>query len=229
MKEMRNYVKKFVVLPLLAISASFVSCGEEEIGPDEKKIESPATLNAVDLGLSVLWANVNLGATTPEGHGAYFAWGEIGTKDFYDWSNYTFCNGMDYTQITRYSSADGRKELWDADDAAIYHWQNGWRIPTAGQFEELRTRCTWTWTTINGVEGYQVKGSNGNSIFLPAVPHEFIDTEGNVSTEGCYWSRNLSSSYWDCAQCLVFRESSKGLQNYHRATGCCIRPVKAKP
>ena len=33
----------------------------------------------VDLGLpsGLLWAKCNLGATTPEGHGDYYAWGEV--------------------------------------------------------------------------------------------------------------------------------------------------------
>ena len=31
---------------------------------------------AIDLGLSVLWSNMNLGATTPYEEGDYFAWAE---------------------------------------------------------------------------------------------------------------------------------------------------------
>jgi len=38
---------------------------------------APAGTAAVDLGLSVRWANINVGATTATGYGTYFAWGEV--------------------------------------------------------------------------------------------------------------------------------------------------------
>ncbi|MDE5561826.1 MAG: hypothetical protein K2J00_08565, partial [Bacteroidaceae bacterium] len=40
-------------------------------------------MKAVDLGLSVRWANMNVGADTPEDYGDYFAWGEVKTKRYY--------------------------------------------------------------------------------------------------------------------------------------------------
>ena len=44
----------------------------------------------VDLGLSVKWATCNIGATSPEKYGNYFAWGEIlGNKpQGYSWETY---------------------------------------------------------------------------------------------------------------------------------------------
>ena len=49
----------------------------------------------VDLGLpsGTLWATMNVGASSPEDCGYYFAWGETSTKDAYDWSTYIWCNG----------------------------------------------------------------------------------------------------------------------------------------
>lgn len=44
-----------------------------------------------------------------------------------------------------------------------------WRMPTLKEMEELINKCMWTWTTLNGVNGYKVVGLNGNSIFLPAA------------------------------------------------------------
>lgn len=45
---------------------------------------------------------------------------------------------------------------------------NLWRIPSRDEVEELLNKCEWNWGHYNGVNGYQVKGPNGNSIFLPA-------------------------------------------------------------
>ena len=42
-------------------------------------------------------------------------------------------------------------------------------MPLPEEIEELIAECEWTWTTLNNVNGYEVKGPNGNSIFLPAA------------------------------------------------------------
>ena len=52
----------------------------------------------VDLGLSVKWAACNVGATTPETYGDYFAWGETEPKTTYDWITYKWCNDSENTQ-----------------------------------------------------------------------------------------------------------------------------------
>ena len=53
----------------------------------------PITYVAVDLGLSVKWATFNLGASSPEEYGGYYAWAETETKDTYTWSNYRYGSG----------------------------------------------------------------------------------------------------------------------------------------
>lgn len=58
-----------------------------------EEISFTADYQYVDLGLSVKWATCNVGATKPEEPGDYFAWGETEPKDYYDWSNYKWCNG----------------------------------------------------------------------------------------------------------------------------------------
>ena len=54
-------------------------------------------------------------------------------------------------------------------DAATANWGGSWRMPKSTELKELIDNCTWTWTTQNGVNGYKVIGTNGNSIFLPAA------------------------------------------------------------
>jgi hypothetical protein len=128
----------------------------------------------VDLGLSVKWATCNVGATKPEEYGDYFAWGETTPKDAYDWSTYKWCNGGPSTQTkyctnSSYGTVDNKTTLDLSDDAACANWGGSWRMPTRAEQDELRNNCTWTWTTQNGVNGYKVTGTNGNSIFLPAA------------------------------------------------------------
>ena len=54
--------------------------------------EAPASVRYVDLGLSVMWADCNVGATSPYETGNYFAYGEIRPKDTYTNKNYKFYN-----------------------------------------------------------------------------------------------------------------------------------------
>lgn len=154
----------------------------------------------VDLGLpsGTLWATMNIGANSPEEYGDYFAWGETTPKDFYDWSNYQWCTGR-WNTMTKYCTVashgldgfvDGKTELDPEDDAATANWGSQWCMPSKEQQDELRTQCTWTWTTINGVDGFQVS-KNGKSIFLPAAGYYFTTTLYSTGTYGYYWTRTL--------------------------------------
>ena len=49
----------------------------------DNNAKTPDGVEAVDLGLSVKWANMNVGAKKPSGYGTYFAWGETKSKDYY--------------------------------------------------------------------------------------------------------------------------------------------------
>lgn len=144
---------------------------------------SQATKEYVDLGLSVKWATTNVGASSPEEYGAYFAWGEYNNKDDYDWTTYRHCYGTSST-LTKYCNksssgyngyTDSKTVLDPEDDMAHANWGGDWRTPTAAEWTELMDseNCTWTWTSRNDVYGYEVTskkpGFTGNSIFLPAA------------------------------------------------------------
>ncbi len=151
----------------------------------------------VDLGLpsGTLWATCNIGADNPEDYGDYFAWGETEPKDYYDWSTYKWCNGSKdlltkYCTKSDYGTVDNKVELEPADDAATVNWGEKWRMPTDNQLEELRTKCTSTWATCNGVFGKLLTGPNGNTLFLPGAGYLSYDWLHNDS-EGYYWSRTL--------------------------------------
>ena len=191
----------------------------------------------VDLGLpsGTLWATCNVGANNPEDYGDYFAWGETAPKDYYDWSTYKWCNGSGNT-LTKYCTnssygyngfVDNKTELDSEDDAATVNWGPSWRTPTTMQQQELYEQCTWTWTTRNGVNGYQVTDPNGTTIFLPAAGFYwdiFLYFDGMV---GYYWSSTLYSGNPSNAYSLDFNSSEVYWNDYiDRSSGLAVRAVR---
>ena len=137
-------------------------------------IKSEEKATYIDLGLSVKWGTCNIGAKNPEDFGNFYQWGDIKTKESYDWNTYKY--GTDRNNLEKYNVKDGKTTLDSEDDAAIANMNEGWRMPTPAEIKELVEKCTWEWTTVNNVNGYKVTGKNGNSIFLPAA--------GNTLREG---------------------------------------------
>lgn len=130
----------------------------------------------VDLGLSVKWATCNIGASSPEEAGYYFAWGETTPKDKYIKSNCRFFN-IDIGNISKSPRYDAAQAVWGKD----------WRMPTEKELVELKNKCKWQQQEVNGVVGFRITGPNGNSIFLPAAGNKASKvTEMNRS--GYYWS-----------------------------------------
>ncbi len=190
----------------------------------------------VDLGLpsGTLWATYNVGATIPEGYGDYFAWGETNIKGHYDWSTYK--HGTAYNALSKYcdlstygaSGYTDSKNILDAiDDAAVVHWGNAWRTPTAAELQELREHCTWEWTTKNEVNGYKVTGKNGNSIFLPAAGYRYDSELNGVGKYGYYLSASSNASYPNHAQYTYFRAEKQEENHISRYYGQTIRPVRS--
>ena len=188
----------------------------------------------VDLGLSVKWATCNIGANSPEEYGDYFAWGEIEPKEKYDMDTYKHGENYNYTKYCDkgYGILDNRKTLELEDDAATANWGGMWRIPTMDELLELETRCTWTWTTQNGVDGYDVVGPNGNSIFLPAAGYRYSEYI-YAGENGSYWSSSLYNEYPDIpssdqAYSLWFDSSRLFGWGEMRTDGKTIRAVQGK-
>lgn len=142
----------------------------------------------VDLGLpsGTLWATYNIGATSPEQFGSYFAWGETSPK-----STYTDAN---YQLSTKYTALDGLTVLEPSDDAAVVQWGNGWRMATVDEYNELLAWCTSSWTTYNGVQGLLLTSKiNGDEIFFPAAGAK--DNDGGDTVGGLFtWYANVNSS-----------------------------------
>lgn len=112
-------MKKFF---LMALSFFFVgTVGNAKVTGNENDAKTPDGVEAVDLGLSVKWANMNVGATKDSGFGSYFAWGEIKPKKFYSWGTYIWSKG-DSQFLLKYSTTDRKIQLTPSDDAARANW-----------------------------------------------------------------------------------------------------------
>ena len=184
----------------------------------------PTAGAAIDLGLSVKWSNCNLGATKPEEHGDYFAWGETFPKDNYSWASYELCNGSS-SSLTKYNTGDGKTVLDLEDDAARHNLGGNWRMPTDEEWTELRTHCGWTWKSENGVNGCKVTGQNGNSIFLPGTGYKTGSKYNYGNNNGFYWSSSLFLSANKDAYYYQFYYIGFDRKNVARDIGLSIRPV----
>lgn len=170
----------------------------------------------VDLGLpsGLKWAAYNVGATSAEEYGDYYAWGEIETKD-----SYTQQNSVTYGMPMEDISGDPQY------DVARAKWGETWRMPTRDEQKELLDNCTWEWTSQNGVNGYLVTGSNGNSIFLPAAGYKENSSHTEMGEYGYYWSSTPQSNSNLGAYYLYMSESSKLSYYYARVAGQSVRAV----
>ena len=142
----------------------------------------------VDLGLPscTMWAISNVGASSIEDYGNYYAWGETEVKDNYSSSTNRYHDDSGYT---KYNSSDGLTTLESDDDAAFVNWGGSWRMPTLSELEELYRYCSHEVVDQNGVHGLRISG-NGNSIFLPSAGYYSWGpfNEGNISY---YWSSTV--------------------------------------
>ncbi len=198
---------------------------------------------AVDLGLNskTLWAGWNIGAKKPEGYGKYFSWGETKPKKKYTWANYKLLKSnpddKDNRVFSKYTNETQNSLIGDSKtDVATAKWGNDWCMPTQAQINELLRDCEWTWTKLNGVNGYAVKGPNGKSIFMPAAGTRFesIDEGEQCFAEGktlYYWCGELDTSRSfksKRAYCLIYEEDYGKFydRNGDRCDGKTVRAVR---
>lgn len=191
-----------------------------------------STLDAIDLGLSVMWSSFNLGATKPEEYGDFYAWGETEPKGRYFWDTYKW---GDYNNLTKYNSdssqgvVDNKTDLSEydyEDDAAHVKLGAPWRIPTVNDYNELISKCQWLWSSRNGINGYEVTGPSGNSIFLPAGGYWDYGSHTLSSYGGDYWASSISR--YDLGNELSFNAREYYVMSTQRSYGNSIRPVCPK-
>ena len=195
---------------------------------------------AIDLGLSVKWASFNLGASSPEGYGNYYAWGEVLPKEEYSWTTYKWCYGRSNRTLTKYNHnesygiVDNKYTLDPEDDAAYVSLGENWRIPSTEEGMELWNNSSCTWTRDyngTGVAGMVVTstkpGYTDKSVFFPAIGYDYNGGHIHDIPAGVhvlYWY----SSEYDFGASSLF-DAAFGASPIHliedRCYGLMIRPV----
>lgn len=168
----------------------------------------------VDLGLSVKWAKMNIGATESDSRGTYFSYGELEEKPKYISAN-SLNLGKTIDEIS------GNLQY----DAAHVQWAGTWRLPTKSEIEELNNKCVWKWEFHNDSKGYKVIGPNGNSIFFPALGYMDGNSCAYDKVDGYYWSATPEENDTQYAYGLKFYDGFIGIRLLNREYGINIRPV----
>ena len=211
----------------------------------------------IDLGLTsgTRWATCNVGASKPQDYGNYYAWGEVTTKEVYNWETYKYANG-EYDQLTKYcnNSSYGKDGFTDTkttldleDDAAYVNWGGKWRMPTKAQQDELLNECYCVCTESynnSNVKGYIVykaktssdkgvkiyEGETPSSSYTLSDAHIFLPAAGyrgiySVGSVGYFWSSSLSTDYPDEAWNVYFGSGDVGDGDGSRYYGTPVRAV----
>lgn len=185
----------------------------------------------VDLGLSVNWATMNVGATKPEDVGSFYAWGEVTPRgDTYSWTQYKFCNdeyGHSFSKYVVYTpydygTVDNKTTLEMIDDVAHTKWGGKWRMPTASECEELIEKCSFSKKQYE--EMVIVNGPNGKSIVFPWAEYKSGGAFSFYSNTCGYWTSSLGSRP-DNSMFLELNYSYAHVWETERVCGMLIRPV----
>ena len=206
--------------------------------------ETQLTINTeyVDLGLSVKWATMNIGAEKESDYGIMFAWGQtdnavatnfVDSENYpYSWKSYKYCNGT-FNTLTKYNTSslygenpDNITTLESVDDVATQIMGSDWRMPTKAEWQELLNNTTNEWTQVNGVNGRKFTASNGNSIFIPAAGDCYDGSVDSVGYHGYVWSSSLHTSSPYFAWYLHFSSGSCYMDNSGRCIGRPVRGVR---
>ena len=218
---------------------------QELIDKINNNIPIPGT---TDLGLSVEWSDTYLGAATPLEFGDYYAWGELKTKEVYDWSNYKFARPSDADPnkylLTKYcihenywggvGPMDNKKHLDAEDDVAKAKLGGKWRMPTINEVKELCANCTWELKDINDVKCLiGTSKLNGKTITLSFSGYRDGDKVEYLTEALTFWSNEIDArvEYEVNSHSLVcipsYRETPSDGSG-PRYLGLSIRPVLAK-
>ena len=178
----------------------------------------------VDLGLpsGILWATCNVGATSPEQTGLYFAFGET-----MGYSAEQVKKGERSFDSASYTAPFVSDNLTLEQDAARANLGGNWQMPTKAEYQELIDNCDAVWT--DDYNGTRVAGLvftskvNGNSVFFPAAGYCDNSYVDDVGSYGYYWSASWysSSDTWY----LDFGSGSHSLDSYNRYFGQSVRGV----
>lgn len=196
--------------------------------PEEElpSVKVPAVSEAIDLGLpsGTKWAPFNIGASQSAGTGLFLCYGEMTQKKYTHTYNYKY-----YDPLTDKCKKFGGDIQGTEYDSATVLWGEDWEMPTLEQMQELLDECDFVATGY----GFNVKGPNGNSIYLPACGQMTYLGGPRKTQESLYYATSTESeSSLDSHYGLL---ASRGYQNalgapsivrwFSKCGGKQIRPV----
>ncbi|MBO4664204.1 MAG: fimbrillin family protein, partial [Bacteroidaceae bacterium] len=208
----------------------------------------------IDLGLpsDLKWATMNIGASSPEGYGNYYAWGETEpqSSNTYSWSSYKWSVDGSSSTFSKYTTST-KTTLDSDDDAATVNWGGKWRMPTHTEQTELVTNCYWVWTSNyndSGKAGYIIykaksssdkgqfveSGNTPSSSYSLSDSHIFLPAAGSRVDGslyygfGVYWSSSLYESGSFIAWILYFDSFNRNDAYNSRFAGYSVRAVCEK-
>lgn len=258
-KWKRQRIKNFVIMGVVAVVAlaawwmfkgnnsstynnveseqSIEQTNSSETAEQQQQKALPEICNeqAVDLGLSsgTIWAGWNVGATSAEQCGDYYAWGETKTKKKNIYICYFDLKKGSEKFIT-YNNEGGKTSIrCSKRDVAWVKWGHKWAIPTKDQADELVRECTWTWMKYNGANGFAVTGPNGKSLFMPAAGLLYTGLDNvneflSVGSLAWYWTSDLDKDDSASAYSISFFQKKAEVQTQVRPNGVSVRPVIVK-
>lgn len=188
--------------------------------------------HAIDLGLpsGTKWCCMNVGASSPEQYGGYYAWGETSEKSEYNEVTYSYYKGQDTDgdgDIDKNFSVVnmGLDIAGTSYDVAHVRMGGSWRMPSLAQLQELKNKCTLTFTQQNGVYGILVTGNNGGQLFLPAAGYRWDSGLRNAGSSGSYWSSWLYQRNDYSAYGIDFNSGNWSWRGNYRYYGRSVRAV----
>ncbi|MBO4465289.1 MAG: Ig domain-containing protein [Bacteroidales bacterium] len=177
----------------------------------------------VDLGLSVKWSACNLGATSTEQLGDYYAWGETEPRavSTFTVENYAFYDSVENTIILNIGNNISKTKY----DAAHVKLAGKWRMPTLSEVTELYDNCKWEDKRCYNKDGYLVTGPNGNFLFIVIAPCS--STASSVWRYSNFWISEMSKyKGWPCYFNYKYFKTNTYMGDYlDPYKGLPIRPV----
>lgn len=214
-------MKKILLLLLISFMTLLTANAQNEIilsCPDDNHP------HAIDLGLpsGTKWACCNVGASTPEGYGGYYAWGETEEKDYYSLSTYIHYDSSSSAYHDLGSDIAGTQY-----DVARVKWGGSWVMPSKDQYQELIENCNQEWIIVNDVMGAQFTGPSGGTIFLPAAGHRTAGDLYYDGSSGYDWSSTQEESSFSNSAYRLYFNSYNAYWSYgnYRSSGLTIRPI----
>ena len=155
-----------------------------------KKVDiSNITYEEVDLGLSVKWANKNIGAQTVDDYGTYFSWG----------------NTEGYT-------VSGTKFLTVDEACQLISSVTGQTVTTKEELENMLSQMGMTIDNLGTVDGYSFDENTYNSTSGGQFTGNTLDAEHDAATSimGDTWRMPTIEEYQELVNAVKSSDGTKG-------------------